>query len=414
MIKCLSKSDQIQEKENQVNRRRFLGSVGLIGAIAGLSPFKVFAQPEGAKEAVGSMKCKPYLQAAQQETITIRWITDAPCYSWVEYGDDPDKLNMKAYQVEEGMIQADNTIHAITLTDLSPGKTYYYRAVSRKTENLNRKQQSFGKPVYSQVFKFTTLARDIKSVSFTVFNDIHDRPESFATLMKHQTPGKKDFVFLNGDMFNKQDNEDQIINNLLHPLTNLFASTTPFLFARGNHETWGGYARNLGNYFDGRENKYYYSFEYGPMYGIVMDSGETKPDEDPVNGGVIDFDAYREKQAIWLAKEVQKEAFKKARYRIVFIHIPPYYLDEDAHAANHYKKIWGPIFNSSKIDLMLCGHTHKPGIHAPVKGLHEYPIVIGGGPKDNQRTIININVTDKALNLSMIRVNGETVGTLNI
>lgn len=403
-----------EHSENQLNRRKFLGSVGLMGALAGLSPFKAFSKPTAVPETSGSMKCKPYLQAACTKAITIRWITDAPCHSWVEYGESRDNLSLKAQQVEEGMIQADNTIHAITLGGLLPGKTYYYRAVSRKTESLDRKKQSFGQPVYSEIHTFSTLANDIKSVNFTVFNDIHDRPESFETLMKYQTPGKKDFVFLNGDMFNRQDDEDQIINHLLHPLTNLFASTTPFLFARGNHETWGGYARNLGDYFDGRENKYYYSFEYGPMYGIVMDSGETKSDKDPVNGGMIDFDAYREAQAEWLAKEVLKEAFKKAKYRIVFIHIPPFYIDEDAHASNHYKKIWGPILNSSKIDLMLCGHTHKPGIHPAVKGQHEYPIVIGGGPNDNQRTIININVTSKSLNLSMIRDNGKPIGTLNL
>lgn len=403
----------MQEQNSQLNRRKFL-SFGAIGA-AGLLPFKVFSKTTPvAEELTGSMKCKPYLQAAHTNGITVRWITDAPCHSWVEYGETKDKLDRKAQQIEEGMIQVDNRIHAIPLTDLLPGKTYYYRSVSRKTGSLERKKQSFGEPVYSGVHSFTTLSRKINSVVFIVFNDIHDRPESFATLMKYQTPGKKDFVFLNGDMFNKQEDESQIINHLINPLTDLFASTTPFLFARGNHETWGAYARELSSYFDGRENKYYYSFEYGPMYGIVMDSGETKPDEDPVNGGIIDFDAYREKQAKWLATEVQKDAFKKARYRVVFIHIPPYYIDEDAYASIQQNEIWGPILNASKIDLMLCGHTHKHGVHPPVNGKHNYPIVIGGGPKDGNRTIINIKISEQALNLKMIDDGGETVGVLNI
>ena len=140
------------QENKQLNRRKFLGSVGVMSALASFGPFKVFAgTPVATPAASGSMKCKPYLQAAHTESITIRWITDAPCHSWVEYGESPDNLKYKAQQVEQGMIQADNTIHAITLSGLLPEKTYYYKAVSRKTENLDRKKQTFGQPVKSFV-----------------------------------------------------------------------------------------------------------------------------------------------------------------------------------------------------------------------------------------------------------------------
>ncbi len=405
----------MQEQINQqFNRRKFLTSIGLIGAAVGFSPLKGFSETTPIVEgATGNMKCKPYLQAVKTDRINIRWITNSPCHSWVEYGENPQTLNQKAQQTEDGMVQVDNTVHAITLSNLLPGKTYYYRAVSRKTENMERKRQSFGEPGYSEVYSFTTLSKDMDSVEFVVFNDLHDRPESFAALMK-QSSGKKDFVLLNGDILSKVEDENQIVDHLINPLTDLGATTIPFFFARGNHETWSTYARELGKYVDGGENKYYYSFQYGPMYGIVLDSGETKSDEDPVNGGIIDFDAYREQQGKWLEKEVQKKSFKKAKYKVVFMHIPAYYLGGDAHASEHYNEIWGPIFNVSKIDLMLCGHTHKSGIHQPVKGQHEYPIVIGGGPKDGNRTIIDIKITGQALNLKMIDDRGETLGTLNL
>jgi predicted MPP superfamily phosphohydrolase len=407
------------EDQIQIDRRKFITSIGLAGVITGLSPLEVFSEPKPLlKAAPGNMKCKPYLQAAKTDAMTVRWITDAPCHSWVEYGESRENLHLKAQQIEEGMVQVDNTIHAIILSDLLPGKTYYYRAVSRKTESMVRKKQAFAETVYSDVYLFTTPSENehIASIEFLVFNDIHDRPESFATLMQYQGAGKKDFVFLNGDMFNSQENEDQIIKHLIDPLTSLFATSTPFLFGRGNHETHGGYARQLGDYFDGRKNKYYYAFQYGPMYALVLDSGETKSDLDPANAGVVDFDAYREKQAQWLEKEVQKSAFKKASYRVVFVHIPAYYLGAEAgaHASDQYNKIWGPIFNSSKIDLMLCGHTHKHGVHPAVPGEHNYPIVIGGGPKDGKRTIINIKVTKKSLNLKMTNDLGKVVGTLEL
>lgn len=406
----------MQKQDAQINRRKFISSIGLIGAVTSLNPLQVLAEKQHlSEEASGNMKCKPYLQAPGIDSITVHWVTHFPCHSWVEYGEGPKTLNRRAEQTEEGMVQVDNTIHAVKLSGLLPGKTYYYRAVSRKTLSMERKQQAFGEPAYSPVYSFTTFSDHAETAEFVVFNDIHDRPESFEALMKYKRGNKTDFVFLNGDMFDRLEDEGQILNHLINPLTDLFAATTPFFLGRGNHETHGGYARQLSGYFDGKkDNKYYYSFQHGPMYALVMDSGETKSDEDPVNGGIVNFDAYREKQAAWLAEEVKKEAFKKAEYRIVFVHIPPHYTANPLHAAEHYKKLWGQVFNTSKIDLMLCGHTHKYGIHPAVPRLHNYPIVIGGGPKDGRRTIINIKITKQALDLQMIDDSGKQVGSLSL
>jgi predicted MPP superfamily phosphohydrolase len=397
-----------------INRRKFVTSLGLLGTAAGLSPLSALAEVQNVAIADGVMKCKPYLQAAHTKGITVRWITNTPCYSWVEYGESADKLNLKARQIEDGMVQVENTLHAIPLTNLKPSTIYFYRAVSEKPKSLERRAIAFESPVSTPVYSFTTPATTATDVNFLVFNDIHDRPESFPVLMKYQGDGKKDFVLLNGDMFNTQTDENQIVQNLLNPLSDLFSTGTPFIFARGNHETHGKFARSVGNYFDGQENKYYYSFSYGPMYAIVLDSGDTKSDQEPVNGGIVDFDAYREKQAVWLAQEVKKPAFINSKFKVVFIHIPPFYIDEDAHASNQYGKIWLPILNASKIDLMLCGHTHKYGIHPAVAGKHNFPIVIGGGPKDGRRTIIQVKANQQALNLKMTDDTGKVVGTLKV
>jgi Icc-related predicted phosphoesterase len=398
-----------------MNRRKFVASFGLLGAVSAINPLTTLSKTiKSTQDPSVIMKCKPYLQAVQSNRVTVRWITHLPSHSWVEYGENHDNLNHKAQETEEGLIMVENRIHGVTLSNLLPGKRYFYRVVSRKTESVERKHQSFGEPVYSEIYSFTTLSKNIENVGFIVFNDVHDRPESFATLMNFQSPGKTDFVVLNGDTLSKIDNEDQIVNHLINPLTDLFATTAPFMFGRGNHETWGANSRNLRNYFDGRENKFYYSFEYGPLFGIVMDSGETKADNDPVNGGIVDFDDYREEQGKWLAKEVQKEAFKKAKYKIVFIHIPPYYLSDEAHASSQYNKLWGPIFNTSKIDLMICGHTHRHGIHQPVADQHNYPIVIGGGPADGKRTMIDVKVSRHSLNLRMTDDSGRIIGTLKL
>ncbi len=404
------------QNEQQINRRTFVSSLGLIGVMAGLSPLSGFSNPQTELEEAGSiMKCKPYLQAAQQDRITVRWITNVNCYSWVEYGESQDNLHMKAHHVDEGLVQANNTVHDIAILNLQPGKIYYYRAVSKKIDRFIGGKIFYGETFEGKVYSFATTATDIDEVEFLVFNDIHDRPESFTQLMKYQGEGKMDFVLLNGDIFSSLRDEDQIVEHLLTPVCDLFATHTPLIYSRGNHEARGQFARQLPGYFNGREHKFYYSFQYGPMYAIVLDSGEDKEDDHPAYGGIIEFDAYRLKQKEWLEQEVKKEAFRKAKYKIVFTHIPPYYTpNKDAHGTASCGKNWVPVLNKAKIDLWISGHTHKYKIHQPIKDLHNFPIVIGGGPSDGQRAIINVKVNQHALNLKMTDDSGKTVGTLNL
>lgn len=411
-------TDIQQPASTAINRRKFIASLGVIGAAAVLKPYYVFSNPGVlSEEAAVFMKCKTYLQAAEIDEMTIRWITNFNCYSWVEYGESADNLPLKAHRVNDGLVDANDTIHHITLKNLQPGKTYYYRAVSKKIAEFITGKVKFGDTFQDKVYSFTTPKENkhISSASFLVFNDIHDRPESFDMLMKYKGPGKKDFVFLNGDMFNSVKTEDQIAQNLLIPLSNNFATETPFIYGRGNHEDRGPLARQLGNYFDGRENKFYYSFQYGPLYVIVLDSGEDKADSELVYGGINDFDDYRLAQRGWLLKEVQKKEFKDARFKVVFNHIPLYYTPhKDAHGSANCRQNWGDILNKAGISLMISGHTHIHKIHQPAAGLNNYPIVIGGGPQDGRRTIIEVNVNQHQLNLKMTDDSGKVVGTVNL
>ena len=61
--------NSMQEQCNQqFNRRKFLTSIGLIGAVVGFSPLKGFSETTPIVEgATGNMKCKPYLQAVKTD-----------------------------------------------------------------------------------------------------------------------------------------------------------------------------------------------------------------------------------------------------------------------------------------------------------------------------------------------------------
>lgn len=405
----------MDKQKNVLNRRSFVSSVGLLG-LAGLTPLpaEAFTRRDNAGFDSQIIKTLPYLQSVRGTEATVRWITRGPCNCWVEYGESPDKLDRKAAPaVVGGLITAYNTVHAITLSDLSPGREYYYRIASNVIEDFQPYKVTFGETFVSDTYSFRTPDPKAKKVSFLVFNDIHDRPDSFAHLMKYNGQDKVDFVFLNGDMFNYQTDEDQLVNHLFNPLGELFSTTTPFIFSRGNHETRGKFARQIADYFNHNGAPYYFSFQQGPMYAIVLDSGEDKTDGDKEYFGLVSFDEYRLEQARWLKKEVQKEAFRKARYKVVFSHIPFYY-SGDWHGTTHCREIFGPILNEAKVDLLISGHTHRYGIHPKVEGKHNYPIVIGGGPKDGARTLMKIVANEKSFELNMFGDSGDVVGKISL
>jgi hypothetical protein len=57
--------------------------------------------------------------AGSRVTAVIRWTTDRECGTRVRYGLDPESLDRRA---GEGVAVQ----HAVTLTDLEPGRTYHY------------------------------------------------------------------------------------------------------------------------------------------------------------------------------------------------------------------------------------------------------------------------------------------------
>lgn len=397
----------------KLNRRTFMGSLGSLGA-AGLLPFSSFAQQAAILAPVDNLlKSAPYLQSPFPDRITVRWINSLPCFSWVEFGEKPNALKWKALSTDHGLVQAYDTHNTITLQGLEPGKKYYYRVVSKVIEEFKPYKITYGDTEASEVFSFETPGKNQEEISFLVFNDIHDRPESFKHLMQFNNNEQHDFVFLNGDMFNYQTDEQQLIDHLLLPLGELFASNTPFYFSRGNHEMRGKFARHLPAYFNSREQNFYFSFQYGHMYAIVLDSGEDKEDDAPVYAGLADFDNYRLEQAAWLETEVNKPAFKKAKHKVVFSHIPLYHAG-DWHGTMHCRKVWGNILNKAKIDVLISGHTHVYGIHPPEKGEHDYPIVIGGGPADGKRTLIKVKANRQSMDITMLDDAGKQVGQLGL
>jgi 3',5'-cyclic AMP phosphodiesterase CpdA len=313
----------------------------------------------------------------------------------------------------------------VVLRDLAPGAVYRYRVVSRDILKFAPYKVDFGETVNTAFQEFRTPDTRKQVYSFLVFNDVHDIPATLPEMLKAAGDAPYDFVAMNGDIVDDIDREEQIIAMLSQAVAS-FASRIPMIWVRGNHETRGKLARDFPRYVDSPNGHYYYSFDHGPVHFIVLDTGEDKFDGSPEYSGLVDFYAYRRQQGEWLKAEVKSDAFRRAKFRVVFAHMPfpagrrrpqgatasaqPDPFTGMADAFDNF----GSTLEQAGIDMMISGHTHNAAIIEPEPGRHSYPIIQGGGPKGPGRTIMRISVDDRGLEATVLRPDGTTFGTRSV
>ncbi|MBB2147571.1 metallophosphoesterase [Pedobacter gandavensis] len=389
------------------NRRSFLKGGLVLGGLALLKPERAISRPNEPIFEEFKILIGPYLQTNFGNSISILWITNKDSSSWVEYGESADLLDKKAYGKSDLGLKPASRLNCVKLEHLKPGITYYYKILSKEIKDFQPYKLTYGETISSGTESFLNTDASKDEVSFVMLNDLHDRPKSIPHLLDLDKGNTRDFIFFNGDVFDYQADEQQIINNMLQPCVDYFAKQTPFVYVRGNHETRGKFARDFASYFDHVGNT---AFTLGPVRFVILDTGEDKEDSHPVYAGIVDFDRYREAQASWLENEINRKEFKNAAFRVVLMHIPPRY-SGDAHGAVHCTELFEPLMNRGKVDLVLSGHTHKYKVHQPDKKANQYPIIIGGGPKDGSRTLTKIKANKKQIQVSMVDDSGQEVGS---
>lgn len=361
-----------------------------------------------------SFKCQPYLQHMTTDGVTVMWLADKSCTSYVLFGET-EQLNQKAVASHNGQIDANMPVQKIRLSGLTPGKTYFYQAVSIEIKTYRAYKVEYGDSVVSQMSSFTLPSQEVNTFSFLAFNDIHDKPD-FVENVCMQNPGFA-FVCYNGDILGDIYNEEQILDGLCRPSAAFFGKSRPFIYTRGNHETRGPESRILCQYIDTPNGAFYYTFTWGNSCFIILDTGEDKADSDVAYYGLADYDAYRTQQAEWLKAVTSTEQWKNAGHRIVCGHIPISMKNDGWHGSVDVQNKFLPILNQADVDLYICGHTHEPKLEKPGKN-HNFTMVTGGGPtsyeKGRDTTFIKVNVSGSEIEVLLYNMSGTLIDSYKI
>lgn len=304
----------------------------------------------------GTLTRRPYLNRGNEESIVVRWRSSQAIVGRVRYGTSSAALNLA---VDEA---APATEHVVTLTGLAPYTRYYYSIGSAgdtlaggDAEHTFRTSPPPGTATDTRIWVLGDAGR--ANANQAAVRD------AYAAWTGSRTP---DLCLMLGDnAYNSgTDLEYQAA------VFDMYATTlrkVPLWSCIGNHDSNGSTSSTAtfpyldmftfpanaecGGVPSGTER--YYSFEYGNIHFIVLDSQTSSRSTIEANGadGAM---------AAWLRDDL---AAVTSPWIVALFHHPPYSKgshDSDSETALvEMRTRFGPILEAGGVDLVLNGHSHS-------------------------------------------------------
>jgi predicted phosphodiesterase len=357
------------------------------------APYKVY-------DATPAITMGPLLLDMADDSVVVEWMTDAPSDAKVIYGEEA--LDHEAVPQVDGLV-AVGTQHRVVLRGLKAGRTYRYRVASRRVVALKPYWPERGNTAQSGIYRFTTFDPSKTTASFVSMTDTHENVARVDALMAMARSQPVDFVVHTGDGVHYAVNENQVKDKFLGPVAAGLQSHIPLIYARGNHEYRGEFARSLGPYLHAQEGRYYYTRDQGPLHLVVVDTGEDKPDATNVYAGLNDLRAYRQEEFAWFEQALDEPRTRTAPFTVVLGHDPEWGWLDGTNAE------WTKRANAAKVDLFIAGHLHvyervKPGARG-----NEFTILALG-----QDQLARVEAGERQLKVTVVDRAGKTVDTFTL
>ncbi len=350
----------------------------------------------------------PWLQNMSPTGVTIIWTTNKPAVPAITL-TLPDGRVRFVRNSHDGIVDGGSTLHKVRIDGLTPGTEYKYTINSVQILKYQAYKIYYGDTISGRRVNFLTPALKSDKVVFTVINDVHELSGKMASYLRHNQITDQDFYFFNGDMVDFLERTSQLYPGFIDTATFYFATRKPFYYVRGNHESRGFAARDLKKWFDYKDDRFYYSFDQGPVHFTILDTGEDKPDNNRYYYGLADYDSYRLKELDWLQTEIKSDAFRNAKNRIVMIHMPVIKEERQNYTMKFLADNFGPVLRTAGIDLMISAHTHRNAFYEKGKSGFNYPVLV-----NSNNSFVEVVVDNQGIKAVVKDVNGKIIADYTI
>ena len=325
---------------------------------------------------------------AVENEYQIIFNTDCATVAWCTIGAET------YYDEENGLMRSD-TVHKINVPmDVLDSEKSYTVWFRRMIDRCSYRPK-LGDPV-SRTYPFRPVEPG-KGFRIYHLSDCHgmfDEPCRTAKMYMDRT----DLLVLNGDTA-EFDNVACLLRQF-EILTELTHGEVPVVVTRGNHDTRGYMAPELYRYIGTKDNKTYFTFRLGPLWGVVLDCGEDKNDDHEEYGGehgAVCCHPFRVRETKMLEEIAASGEFRAEgiKYRVAICHVPFSCRFKEAGSVfdieNEIYDHWCKLLNGMELDAMLSGHIHRrfviePGSRFDCRGLN-CPVIIGNStrrPHENE------------------------------
>lgn len=331
------------------------------------------------------------------DEYAVVWSTSLKGSGYVKYTYEGEEKVI--WDTKGGTIATDDTVHMVKVPKNELRNNTY--SVGSQYVFLKASYMAYkGRTVESEEFLFSGTEKqdDIRALCIS---DIHGMTEEMKKSVSHfeETP---DIIFMIGDISSEMIFKSQFEKNILRNAYILSGGSIPVVYTRGNHETRGEFSAQMLDYFPTNTGEFYFTFDFGGISALVLDSGEDKEDDHREYSGLVDFSSYRKKELKWLTS-LEKEDFD-GKYKIVLCHHP--LIDTE-----YFGKDWETPLKNLGMDLVVGGHYHESRI---VEG--DLPRLIDGGKlkdmNDGEKTkwaASMMHFKDGKIAMKTVNLNGETI-----
>lgn len=307
-----------------------------------------------------------------------------------------------------GVMRSDTEVHKIKVPMALLDSARAYRVhITPLADHCNYYPKPHPTEAYD--YSFTPVPQD-GPVEVFVLADTHG--DAVTPAETALTRKRIDLLVLLGDIGDSAATREQVTT--LHYLTaRITEGRFPALYARGNHDTRGYMAEHLTDYIPTRNGATYYTFRAGPVWGVVLDCGEDKPDSSIEYGsleygGVADYLGFRKAQTAYLrgilANTESTCNAEGVQYRVALCHIAFTHSERTYRDGNpEIYEDWVAALNEIGIDMLICGHHHVVGEHTPA--------TFTGHPKPTFHTLFTATHRDHPQPLRGGHAAGEYTGT---